>query len=63
MSATVFASLETITAFKVTAFKASLKTSVTVISSFFICLVYPVLVILLILVKIIVNKSSDKELL
>jgi hypothetical protein len=67
MFATVFISLETAIASKATiAFKASLKTFVTVVAFAlsFICLVCLVLVILLVLIKVIIqDKSSDKELL
>jgi hypothetical protein len=66
MFAIVATSLETVTAFKViTVSKASLKTSVTIIAFAlsFICLVCPVLIILLILVRLIISKSSGKELL
>jgi hypothetical protein len=67
MSVTVFASLETATAFKATvASEAFLETSVTVVASAlsFICSVCLVLVILLVLIKVIVQgKSFGKELL
>jgi hypothetical protein len=66
MSATVVTSLETVTASEVTiAFEAFLKTSVTVIAFVlsFICLVCPVLIVLFVLVRLIISKSSDKELL
>jgi hypothetical protein len=66
MFITVFASTETAIVFKATAaFKAFLETSVLIITFIlsFICLVCLILIILLVLIKVIINKSFNKELL
>jgi hypothetical protein len=66
MFVTVSASSETAIASEATiAFKAFPETSAIIVTSAlsFICSVYPVLVILLVLIKVIISKSSDKKLL